>query len=172
MAAALRVEPMRLRTRLAAYDRYDLGLVALVVLLAALAILTYDSYAVSNDEEVQQRYGELIVSYYLSGFTDRALFDYLNLYLYGGLFDVVAVLCKRLLPFVDAYSLRHLLCALTGIAGIGAAAASARLVGGTRAGAMAAVALAVCGGTRLGPGVLHRVSAHDRSLAMVSAGAA
>ncbi|MGH6725739.1 MAG: glycosyltransferase family 39 protein [Pseudolabrys sp.] len=136
---------LRLRARLAACDRYDLAVVALLILLVALALATYDSYAISNDEGVQQHYGELIVAYYASGFADQALFHYANLYLYGGLFDVLAVLFERLLPFLDPYSVRHILCALTGIAGIGAAAATARMVAGARAGAIAAFALAVCG---------------------------
>jgi hypothetical protein len=113
--------------------------------LVALAIATSGSYAISNDEEVQQHYGTLIVAYYASGFTDQALFHYVNLYLYGGLFDIVAIFCQRLLPFIDAYSVRHVLCALIGIAGIGAAGVTARLVMGPRAGAIAAFALAVSG---------------------------
>jgi hypothetical protein len=140
-----RSAPVRLRARLAACDRYDLAVAALLIVLAALVFATYNSYAISNDEGVQQHYGELIVAYYSSGFTDQALFHYNNLYLYGGLFDVVADLCERLLPFLDAYTVRHILCALIGIAGIGAAAATARLVAGPRAGAIAAFVLAVCG---------------------------
>jgi dolichyl-phosphate-mannose--protein O-mannosyl transferase len=65
--------------------------------------------------------------------------------LYGGLFDILAVVFQRLLPFVEPYSIRHILCALIGIAGIGAIGATARLVAGPRAGAIAAFALAVCG---------------------------
>jgi hypothetical protein len=135
----------RLRPRVAACDRYDLAAAMLLIALLALAFATYDSYAISNDEEVQQHYGELIVSYYASGFTDRSLFHYANLYLYGGLFDIVAVLSERALPTIEPYTVRHLLCALTGIGGIAAAWASARLVAGPRAGAIAAFALAVCG---------------------------
>ena len=106
-----------------------------------LVFATYGSYAISNDEEVQQRYGELIVAYYASGFTDQSLFHFVNLYLYGGLFDVIAVLTERALPFIDPYTIRHLLCAFIGIGGIGAAYATARLVAGPRAGAIAAFAL-------------------------------
>jgi hypothetical protein len=135
----------RARLRLAACDRYDLAGAALLIALPVLAFATYDSYAISNDEEVQQHYGELIVSYYASGFTDRSLFHYVNLYLYGGLFDIVAVLSERALPMIEPYTIRHLLCALTGIGGIAAAWVSARLVAGPRAGAIAAFALAVCG---------------------------
>jgi len=141
----IRAALVRLRSRMAGCDRYDLAVAALLVVLLALALATFDSYAISNDEELQQRYGELIISYYASGFSDRRLFHYANLYLYGGLFDVVAVLIERALPIFDPYSVRHLLCAVTGIAGIAAAWATARLVAGSRAGAIAAFALATCG---------------------------
>lgn len=134
-----------MRARRAVCDHYDLARYALLLILAVLALATYDSYAVSNDEGVQQRYGELILAYYASGFADEALFHYANLYLYGGLFDVTAVICERLLPFLDPYAVRHLLCAITGIAGVAATAATARLVAGARAGAIAAFVLAVCG---------------------------
>ena len=135
----------RLRAWLADGDRYDLAVAALLAVLVALAFATFHSYAVSSDEQMQQRYGELIVSYYASGFADQQLFHYVNLYLYGGLFDILAVLVERALPIFDPYSVRHLLSALTGIAGIAAAGATARLVAGPRAGAIAAFALAVCG---------------------------
>lgn len=135
----------RFAARIAALSPYDLATIGLLAALTVIAIATHDSYAISNDEEVQHRYGELIIAYYTSGFTDRSLFHYINLYLYGGLFDVIAVLIERALPFVEPYTVRHLLCALTGIAGIGAAHATARLVAGPRAGALAAFALALCG---------------------------
>jgi Dolichyl-phosphate-mannose-protein mannosyltransferase len=131
--------------RAAAWNPYDLAAAALLAVMVLLVFATYGSYAISNDEGVQQHYGDLIVSYYLSGFTDRSLFQYENLYLYGGLFDIVAVAAQRLLPFLDPYVIRHVLCALTGIAGIASAFATARLVAGPRAGAIAALALAVCG---------------------------
>ena len=99
---------------------------------------------VSNDEELQQRYGELIVSYYTSGFTDRALFAFENLYLYGGLFDVAATLIGRILP-CDLYTIRHVLCASIGVGGIAATWATARLIAGPRAGLIAAALLAVSG---------------------------
>ena len=134
-----------LRKRLALADPYDWAGALLLVLLIVLVAATFSSYAISNDEEAQQRYGELILQYYRSGFTDRALFSYGNLYLYGGLFDVVAVLCEQLLPQVEPYAVRHVLCAICGIAGVGGTFATARLVAGPRAGALAAVALAVCG---------------------------
>ena len=118
-----------------------------MVLLTALvigALLVFRDYAISNDEEVQHRYGEMILAYYASGFTDTSLFNFRNLYLYGGLFDIVAVLLAQVLPF-DPYAIRHVLCALIGIGGIAGTWATARLVAGPRAGLFAAMALAFCG---------------------------
>ncbi len=135
----------RLRARAAAYDGYDWAAAALFAALVALVFATVGSYAISNDEQVQQHYGELIVSYYASGFTDQTLFHYENLYLYGGLFDVLVALLQHLLVFVDPYDVRHIFCALIGIGGIAATWATARLVAGPRAGALAAFALAACG---------------------------
>ena len=139
----------RLRARahwlLAASNRYDLAVAALFATLIALVLVTFHVYAITNDEPVQQHYGELIVAYYASGFKNQALFHFVNLYLYGGLFDGIAVLLQRALPMVDPYTIRHLLCAFIGLGGIGAAWATARLVAGPRAAAIAAFALAVCG---------------------------
>lgn len=135
----------RLRERALAMSRYDLSVAALFALLLILVFTTLHSYAITNDEDVQQRYGEMIVAYYASGLKDRSLFHFVNLYLYGGLFDVAAVLTQRLLPMVEPYTIRHVLCALTGVGGIFAAWATTRLVAGPRAAAIAAFALAVCG---------------------------
>jgi len=118
-----------------------------VILIASLVIvtlLTFGDYGVSNDEGLQQHYGELIIAYYASGFADQSVFHFENLLYYGGLFDVVAVLIGHVVP-ADPYGIRHLLCAIIVIGGIAATCATARLVAGPRAGAIASLALAVCG---------------------------
>lgn len=132
------------RSRLATSDPFDLAARLLIAALFVLALLIYRDYAISNDEEVQHRYGELIYAYHASGFTDLSVFRYQNLYLYGGLFDLISVILGRVLPF-DVYVIRHILCALIGVGGILAAWATARLIAGPRAGFIAAVALTVCG---------------------------
>lgn len=123
---------------------YDVAIVAGLAILVFLAFLTFGSYAISNDEAVQHRYGQLILDYYRSGLTDLSVFKFENLYLYGGLFDIVAVLLAKIVP-IDAYDLRHIMCALIGISGIGATAATARLIAGPRAGFLAGVSLTLCG---------------------------
>ncbi|HVV63187.1 MAG TPA: glycosyltransferase family 39 protein [Pseudolabrys sp.] len=135
----------KLRARIARCDRYDIAAAVLMLILVALALATFRSYAISNDEEVQQHYGELIIAYYRSDFINQALFHYINLYLYGGLFDIFAVFAQHAFAFLNPYDVRHILCALIGIAGIGATWATARLVAGPRAGAIAAATLTVCG---------------------------
>jgi Dolichyl-phosphate-mannose-protein mannosyltransferase len=123
---------------------YDIATFVLIAALVVIVLCTFKDYAISNDEEVQHHYAELIIAYYTSGFEDQSLFKFQNLYLYGGLFDVIAVILGHLIP-IDQYDLRHILCALIGISGIGAAAAIARLISGPRAALIAAIALSVCG---------------------------
>jgi hypothetical protein len=125
-------------------DACDIATVALIAALVVIALCTFRDYAISNDEGVQHHYGELIIAYYISGFRDLGVFNFQNLYLYGGLFDIAAVWLSHLIP-INPYDLRHILCALIGIGGIGAAAATARLISGPRAALIAAVALSVCG---------------------------
>ncbi len=148
MAASRNAEPRRRAGRAVRSaipsNPWDIATCLLLAAIAVIALFTFRDYAISNDEGVQHHYGELIIAYYRSGFADRDLFTYQNLYLYGGLFDVIAVGLAKLVP-IDPYTLRHILCAITGIGGIAAAAATARLVAGPRAGLIAAVALSLCG---------------------------
>lgn len=134
----------RVLSSLSKYDPYDAAALLLLLGLAVLVALTYGDYGISNDEGVQQHYGELIIRYYQSGFSDRAVFDFDNLYLYGGLFDIMATGLAKVLP-IELYHVRHILCAAFGIGGIAATWATARMIGGARAGLIAAMALAVCG---------------------------
>ena len=47
--------------------------------------------------------------------TDETVFGFRDLYLYGGLFDIVAVRLERDFAGIDVYDIRHILCALIGI---------------------------------------------------------
>jgi len=132
------------RSRLLSADPFNLAAAVVFGLLIILVLSTFGDYAISNDEEVQQRYGELIVTYYASSFVDQGLFHFRNLYLYGGLFDVFAVGLEKIIP-LDTYAVRHVLSALTGVGGIVAVWATARAIAGSRAGLLAAAAVALCG---------------------------
>jgi Dolichyl-phosphate-mannose-protein mannosyltransferase len=130
--------------RMARIDAHDAATLALIAALTVIVLCTFKDYAISNDEGVQHRYGELIIGYYASGFADQSLFHFENLYLYGGLFDVVAILLGHVVP-TDPFDLRHIMCALIGIGGIAAAAATARLIAGPRAALITLIALGASG---------------------------
>ena len=117
---------------------------ALLLCLLIIAFLSFRSYGISTDEEVQHIYGKKLLSFYLSGFTDRSAFHFKDLYLYGGLFDLVTSLLVHVSPF-EEYETRHLLCALVGVLGIAGSWRYARLLGGPRAGFLAAALLALSG---------------------------
>lgn len=120
---------------------------ASAILIAALAVLvaaTFQDYGISNDEEVQHRYGELLVNFYASGFADRSAFEFNDLFYYGGLFDIAAIPLADLLPF-EIYETRHLLSAGIGILGVVAVWRLGRFLAGARTGFCAAVLLALTG---------------------------
>ena len=117
-------------------DPFDLAAAGLLLALLILVGLTFMQYAVSNDEGVQQHYGELIIAYYKSGFANRSVLSFDNLYLYGGLFDIISVLFSYVLPF-DPYNIRHVLSALAGIGGVAAVWATAHMIAGPAPGSLA-----------------------------------
>lgn len=112
----------------------------LFALVAVYVLLCFDQHGLSNDEEVQHVYGRLLLDYYRSGLIDLAAFQYKNLYLYGGLFDLLAASAERLLPAMNVWDLRHLLTALFGVGGLFAVYRTARLLAGEAA-ALSAVGL-------------------------------
>lgn len=107
---------------------------ALLLLGAAgvFVLLTFDAHGISNDEEVQHVYGRLLLDFYTSGFADQRAFEYKNLYLYGGLFDLIAAGLERVGGLEEAalWNLRHLMSACFGLAGLaGVWLLAARLAG-------------------------------------------
>lgn len=118
-----------------------------LTLLAGLLLFilaSFDQHGISNDEPVQHTYGRLLLAFYGSGFADRHAFDYLNLHLYGGLFDILAAALEPYSPW-SVWDLRHLLSALFGVAGILYAALTARLLAGPRAACLTGLVLGLTG---------------------------
>ncbi|WP_036302942.1 glycosyltransferase family 39 protein [Methylotenera sp. L2L1] len=117
---------------------------ALFSLLAVFILVTFKQYGISNDEQVQHVYGQLLLNFYSTGFADHAAFTYKNLYLYGGLFDLVAAMLEKILP-LWVWDIRHLLSALFGFAGIVAVYKVTNELAGRRAAFLAAFLLAITG---------------------------
>jgi hypothetical protein len=123
---------------------WDLLAGALLAALLLFVVATFKQHGVSNDEPVQHTYGRLLLDFYSSGLTDLRAFDYLNLHLYGGLFDIIAAALE---PWVtlSVWDLRHLLSALFGLVGIVFVGLTARHIAGPRAGCLAAMLLGLTG---------------------------
>lgn len=122
---------------------------ALVVLALAgvFVLFSFDQHGISNDEEVQHVYGRLLLDFYASGFADRRAFEYKNLYLYGGLFDLLAAAFERAGWATGAalWDARHLISAVFGLAGLAGTWLLARRLAGEWEGLAALVLLAVTG---------------------------
>lgn len=119
------------------YLRASLILFNLAVLLA---LLTFRDHGIGWDEGVQHDYGELILRYYTTGFEDRTAQHFHNLYLYGGLFELMAATASHLSP-LEVHETRHLLNALVGIVAVLGCWKIGRMLGGPRAAFFAALLL-------------------------------
>lgn len=93
--------------------------------------LTFHQHGISNDEYVQHTYGQMLLDWYRTGFRDDDAFHYRNLYLYGGLFDIVAAWLE---PHTNlwVWDLRHLLSAGFGLLGFYGVSRFAHMLGGLR----------------------------------------
>lgn len=112
-----------------------------IAAVTLLVVLTFRDYGVSWDETLQNTYGEKLIAMYTSGFSDRSALNYVNLYLYGGLFDMVAALANMVSPFGE-YETRHLLGGLVFVGGLLGGWRLAELLAGRRAGLIALICLA------------------------------
>lgn len=110
------------------------------LVLVAWVALTFRQHGISNDEYVQHTYGQMLLDWYQSGFKDQDAFHYRNLYLYGGLFDIIAAAIDPYIPVI-IWDTRHLLSALFGLLGFYGVSQFGRLLGGTRLALLAMVFL-------------------------------
>ncbi|MFZ9642565.1 MAG: glycosyltransferase family 39 protein [Candidatus Methylopumilus sp.] len=117
---------------------------ALFGALSIFILLTFKQYGISNDEQVQHVYGQLLLKFYSSGFVDQSAFSYKNLYLYGGFFDLIAASLEKILP-IWVWDIRHFISALFGLAGIVAVYKITEKLAGERAAFLAALLLTLTG---------------------------
>src|SRR5882757_3864376 len=122
---------------------FDRLAMAALALLSIVAALTFRDYGLGWDDYTHAQYGDLLLSLYSSGFHDTRALSFVNLYLYGGGFDMAAALIAKGLPF-DLFETRRLLGAAVGIAGIAVTWRIGRRIGGPVAGRIALLLLAAC----------------------------
>jgi Dolichyl-phosphate-mannose-protein mannosyltransferase len=129
---------------LTAADRwFDAAAVALLVLVAVAAALTFRDYGLGWDDYTHSEYGALLLRLYDSGFADRRALSFVNLYAYGGGFDMFAALAAKVLPF-DLFETRRLCGALIGLVGLAITWRIGRRLGGPLAGLIGLALLATC----------------------------
>ncbi|MFG1478106.1 glycosyltransferase family 39 protein [Xanthobacter sp. V4C-4] len=116
---------------------------ALLALLAAIAALTFSDYGLGWDDFTHSQYGDLLYKYYASGLTQRKVFSFVNLYYYGGGFDLLADALSKVLP-VDVFDIRRFLGAVVGMAGFVLVWRISRRLAGPVAGFAAIALLAIC----------------------------
>jgi hypothetical protein len=109
--------------------------------LTLVILTTFQDYGISWDEQLQNTYGQKLLAYYVSGFRDHSAFSYINLFLYGGFFDLVAAIVNLASPF-DEYETRHLLGGLIFLVGLWGGWRLTRLLAGERAALFALICLA------------------------------
>ena len=101
-----------------------------------VVMLTFNDYGISWDEPIQRYYGNTVVLFWRSGFTDLRALNTLNMALYGGAFDAFLRLMEAISPF-GSFDTRHLFNALSGLVGVIGAARLAAFVAGDKNGPLA-----------------------------------
>lgn len=121
-------------------DRAAIFILAAVALAAAL---TFRDYGLGWDDYTHSQYGDLLLKLYGTGFADARALSFVNLYKYGGGFDMLAGLVAKLSPFT-LYETRRLVGAAVGIVGLLITWRLARRLGGPVGGLIGLTLLAAC----------------------------
>lgn len=115
----------------------------ILVIVAVIAATTFRDYGLGWDDFTHSEYGDLLLKLYTSGFADREALTFVNLYAYGGGFDLAAAVAAKLLPFT-LFETRRLVGAAVGLLGLFVTWRLGRRLGGPVAGAITILLLATC----------------------------
>jgi len=117
--------------------------IAVLAITAVVAVLTFRDFGLGWDDYTHAQYGDLLLSLYSSGFTDKRALSFVNLYMYGGGYDLLAALTAKILPFA-LFETRRLVGAVVGIIGLFVTWRLGRRLGGPFAGLISVALLATC----------------------------
>ncbi|MCS6990999.1 MAG: glycosyltransferase [Chitinophagales bacterium] len=115
-------------------------------LLFLMAALSFD-YGITGDDLDQKIYGEAVLDFYTTWGRDTSCLHVKvgnkdNLYLYGGLFNMISAAANRYIGGLDEYDMRHLINSISGWAAIVFTGLLAHRLGGWLAAVLALVLLA------------------------------
>jgi hypothetical protein len=122
---------------------WDRLAVAVLGSVTIVALLTFRDYGLSWDDYAHSEYGDLLLSYYTSGLQDRRALSWVNLYYYGGGFDLLAAAAAKVVA-LPQFATRRVAGAVIGVVGLFVTWRTARHVAGPLAGFVALTLLAVC----------------------------
>ncbi|MDB5600209.1 MAG: hypothetical protein JWN71_2253 [Xanthobacteraceae bacterium] len=117
--------------------------IAILIATAAVVAVTFRDFGLGWDDYTHAQYGDLLLSFYGSGFSNRDALKFVNLYYYGGGFDMAAALLAKVLPF-DLFETRRLAGGLFGVIGLFVTWRLTRRIGGALSGLFALLLLASC----------------------------
>ncbi len=117
--------------------------IAVLVVTGAIVTLTFRDYGLGWDDYTHSQYGDLLVSLYSSGFSDKRALSFVNLYMYGGGFELLSALAAKILPF-GLFETRRLMGGAVGVIGLLITWRLGRRLGGPLAGLIALVLLTAC----------------------------
>lgn len=114
-----------------------------LVAVGVIAAFTFRDYGLGWDDYTHAEYADLLLKMYGSGFRDTGALSFVNLYMYGGGFDMAAALLHKVIP-LELFETRRLVGAIVGIIGLAMTWRLGRRVGGPLAGLAALLLLALC----------------------------
>jgi xanthosine utilization system XapX-like protein len=120
----------------------DIVAIAVLLAIAVVALITFRDYGLGWDDYTHAEYGDLLLSLYGSGFRDQRALNFVNLYMYGGGFDMLAGLAAKILP-TDLFETRRLIGAAIGLIGLVISWRLGRKLGGPVAGLLTVILLSI-----------------------------
>lgn len=122
---------------------FAIGTIVLFFLMMSLSF----HYGITGDDLDQKLYGEKVLNFYTSFGKDTSCLHLKvgnkeNLYIYGGLFNMISAAANRYIGGLDEYDMRHLINAIAGFLAILFAGLLARRIGNWMTGFFALVLLA------------------------------
>jgi hypothetical protein len=137
-------KPFTLLTVASANTRlWDSLAIIVFAITAVIAALTFRDFGLGWDDYTHSQYGDLLLSLYRSGFADKRALSFVNLYMYGGGYDLLSALAAKILPFA-LFDTRRLVGAAVGIVGLFVTWRLGRRISGPFAGLITVALLVTC----------------------------